>query len=199
MPKSSHAHEQLEWAKQKLGEIDATLASLENSVAGLNRDARADVEQALAKIKTARKAFSEKADTLRTDAKEAGEEAYAALEAKWTDVELGFQDYLTAAAGQADSVRKALVVRGEAQRVSWQKSLDVVRSSASEAIERARGDIDAIAAQLAETATKAEANLGKVSASGNESWKVIQHAIEETRAVHERAWKKISESFAKLG
>jgi len=199
MSKSSLAHEQLEWTKQKLDEIDATLASLEDSAKSLSSDARTEAERALAQIEKARNDLSENFETLRAQGKVTGDYAYAALEAKWTEVELGLQNYLASAATQADTVKKALAARAAAQRESWQKALAVVQATASEAVERARIEVEAAADRLTEAAAKVEAKFGQASNAGDESWKAIQSAIAETRSIHERTWKKITDSFAKIG
>ncbi|KIZ47579.1 MULTISPECIES: hypothetical protein [Rhodopseudomonas] len=199
MLKTSLAHEQLEWTKQKLDEIDATLASLEESAKSLSSAARIEAERALARIATARNEFSRNADVLRAQTADAGEETYAALLAKWTEVELGLQTYLAAAASQADTVKNAFAARAAAQRVTWQKSLATIQAAASETVERARIEADAAAARLSEAAAKVEAKFGQASNAGDESWKAIQSAIAEAHAVQQRTWKAITDSFAKLG
>jgi transcriptional regulator len=114
------AHEYVAWAKQKLDEIDATLATLENSVGALEKDARTQAERAIARIRTARDAFKAKVDAaVRSDlaaAEAITKEAQVGIEAEWTEVELAFQDFLAAAASHASIVKKALTARAEAQR-----------------------------------------------------------------------------------
>lgn len=86
MSKQTLAHEYLEWSKQKLGEIEATLASLDSSVEALKSDARKEADRAIARIRTARDAFKAKVDALRSDAaatKAITDDAYAVIEAEW--------------------------------------------------------------------------------------------------------------------
>jgi DNA repair exonuclease SbcCD ATPase subunit len=199
MPRSSIAHQQLEWSKQQLDEIDATLASLAESAKNLSSDARAEAERALAQIATARNEFSKKVDALHAQATEGGEETYAALLAKWTEVELGLQTYFASAATQADTVKNAFAARAAAQRATWQKSLATLQAAASETVERARIEVDAAAGRLTEAAGKLEAKFGQVATAGDESWKAIQSSIVEARAIQQSTWKKITDSFAKLG
>ena len=68
MSKPPLVHEYLEWAKQKLGEIDATLASLDASVETLKGDARKQADSAIARVRTARDAFKANVDAVRSDA-----------------------------------------------------------------------------------------------------------------------------------
>lgn len=201
MSKQSLAHESLEWTKQKLDEIDAILASLEDSVETLKSEARREADRAIARIQTARRAFKVKVDDIRADAaavKGTADDAYVAREAEWAEVELGFQAFLTAAAGQADVVKEALAARAEAQGKSWQSSLSAIRAAASDAIDQARGDIDAAIGRLTAETEKAQTKLGRVSAAGDESWQAIKSGLEETRSAYERTWKKITDALAKV-
>lgn len=151
MSKQNLVHEYLEWTKQKLDEIDATLATLGGSVETLKTDARNNADQAIARLQTARDAFKLKVDVVRSDAaaaKAIADDAYVAIEADWAEVELAFRDFLTAAEGQASVVKKALTARAEAQRRYWQSSLRAIRADASAAIGRARDEGDAAIRRL---------------------------------------------------
>ena len=196
------AHEYVVWAKQKLDEIDATLATLENSVGVLEKDARTQAERAITRIRTARDAFKAKVDTaVRSDfaaAEAITKEAQVGIEAEWTEVELAFQDFLAAAASHASIVKKALTARAEAQRQAWQSSLQAARATATEVIDQARGEADAVMRRLAAEAEKAEAKVGQVSVAGDESWKAIKGGLDEAISIYDRTWKKISDAIAKI-
>lgn len=201
MPEQRRLQEYLEWAKQKLNEVETTLVALDGSVEALKKDARTEADRAIARIKTARDAFKVKVDAIRLDAsaaKAAGGKAYDAAEAEWTEIESAFQDYLKAAAGQAGVVKKALADRAEAQRQSWQTSLQAIRASAAATLDQARIEIDAAIRRLTVEAEKAEARIGKVSAAGDESWKTIKGGLDEAISVYVRTWKKISEAVSKI-
>ncbi|MGX1101388.1 CerR family C-terminal domain-containing protein [Amorphus sp. MBR-141] len=201
MTKQSRAHEQVEWTKQKLDEIDATLASLEKSVDDVRGDARKDADRALGRLKAAREAYAKKVDTLRADvdaARDVADAVYDSLEAEWDEIELAFQSFLTAAADQADVAKAAVSARAEAQRLSWQHSVDAIRASASQAVDRAHGEFDAALERLDAARFKVEAKLGQASAAGDESWQAVKDGIDQTRQAHERTWKKISEAISKI-
>jgi acyl-CoA hydrolase len=201
MSKQPLVHEYLEWAKQKLGEIDATLASLDASVETLKGDARKQADSAIARVRTARDAFKANVDAVRSDAasvKPIADDALVAIMAKWTEVELAFQEFLTAAAGQANVVKKALADRAEAQRQSWQSSLQATRATALAAIDRASAEADSAVRRLAAETEKAEAKLGRVSAVGDESRKAIKSGLDEAISIYDRTWKRISEALSKI-
>lgn len=202
MSKQSLAHENLEWTKQKVDEIDAILASLEDSAQTLKSDARKEADRAIARIRAGQNAFKAKVDAARAEAAAAkgiADDIYVALKAEWVEVELAFQDFLIAAAGQADVVKKALAARVEAQRKSWQASLHAIRAAASDAIDQARAEVDAAIHRLSAETEKAQAKLGKASAAGDESWKAIKNGLEDMRSVYERTWKKINDALTKTG
>src|SRR5579872_6899497 len=162
MAKQSRAHENFEWAKQKLDEIDAVLASLEQSATKLQGAARQEADQSLARIKAVQSAFAAKVDAARAETsavKGIGEDAYAALAAQWADLELAFQKFLTAAAGQADLVKQALATRAAAQRDIWLAPLDAARAAASQALDQARAEINASLRRVATETEKAQARL----------------------------------------
>jgi hypothetical protein len=201
MSKQTHVDEYLEWSKQKLGEIETTLASLDGSVETLKHDARTEADRAIARIRTARDAFKAKVDAVRSDAaatKVITDDAYATIDAEWTEVELAFKDFLAAAADQASVVKKALTDRAKAQRQSWQSSLQAIRATALAAIDHASSEADTAIRRLAAETEKAEAKLGKVSAVGDESWKAIKNGLDEAISVYDRTWKKISEAVSKI-
>ncbi len=196
MSKPSLAHENLQWTKQKLDEIDAMLAALEAAVATLTSDARKQADHAIARLQAERKTFKAKVDAARSDAeavKGITDDAFKKLQPQWVEVELAFQAFLTAAAGQAEVVQKTLAARAEAQRKSWEASVDSVRAAAAEAADQARREVDAAIHRLA-----TETKLDRVSTAGHESWKAIKSALEDTVAIYDRTSKKITDAVAKI-
>jgi hypothetical protein len=202
MTKQHPAHEYLTWAKQKLDEIDSTLATLDSSVGALEKDARTQADRAITRIRTARDAFKAKVDAaVRSDfaaAEAITKEAQVGIEAGWTEVELAFQDFLAATASHASIVKNALAARAEAQRQAWQSSLQAARATATEVVDQARGEADTVIRRLSAEAQKAEATLGQVSVAGDESWKAIKVGLEEAISIYDRTWKKISDAIAKI-
>jgi hypothetical protein len=100
MPAQSSMHMYVNWAKERLDEMDATLALFEKKVAEVRADARAKADSALADMRAKRDAFR---DVLKTESK-AGEaewtRAKAALEKDWSAFEAAVQKYVDAAGKQ---------------------------------------------------------------------------------------------------
>jgi len=69
MPEHSAIHFYLNWAKERIDEMDATLASLEAKASELQADARSKANQALADMRKKRDDFR---DTLKKQADHRG-------------------------------------------------------------------------------------------------------------------------------
>ncbi len=202
MSEPSRAHDYLEWAKQQLTALQATLVTLEGSVGSLKNEARTHAEQALARLHTARDDFKVRVEAARTEAaatnKAVTDATVAASEAAWTKVESAYQDFLKAATDNASVVQAAIAARTEAQRQAWQSSLHAIRTSAVGAIDYAHSEANAALQRLSAETEKAGSKLGPVSAAGEESWKAIKAGLDETVSAFERTWKKVYESVSNI-
>ena len=87
MATQSSVHFFLSWAKERIDEMDATLASLENKAAETKAEARVKADQFIAEMKKRRNEFE---STVKKQA-EAGEAALDSakvrLETEWKDFE----------------------------------------------------------------------------------------------------------------
>ncbi len=203
MSQQSCAHEYLEWAKQKLDEIEATLVSLDNAAQTSKDDARTEADRVVVRIRATRDAFKANVDALRADVTAVREVADIpthrfrrnGLKLNWPIKTLYYG--ITAVTGHANIIKQVIIARAEAQRESRQSSLQSVQATASDVIEQACGEIDAAIRRLTVETEKAEAELEKTSAVGGESWEAIKSSLEEVISVYDRTWKKISEAIAK--
>lgn len=201
MTKHRGAHEYLTWAKQKIDEIDATLAALDDSADALKKDAREQADRAIARVRVGRDALEAKVDALKSDAaaaKAVADDAYLAIERELAEIESAFRDFLAAAEGQANLVEETLTARIEAQRLSWQTSLRAAQASVSATIDQALAESDSALRRLATETKKAEATLGRASAAGDESWKAIKSGVEEVVSAYGRTWKQIADAVSKI-
>lgn len=194
------AHEYIEWSKQKLDEIDATLLGLDKQIETLTGDARTTADRAVADVLAARDAFKAKVEALRADvptAEDAAADVYAALDQQWGEVELAVHGLLSAVAGRADVLKAALKARADAQRKAMRSSFQAIRANATEAIDRARGEVEAALHRITAEAEKVEAKLGQVSAAGGDTWKAIKGGLADAKSVHEKTWKAISDAISR--
>jgi uncharacterized phage infection (PIP) family protein YhgE len=102
MAEESSMHFYLNWSKERIDEMDATLASLEANASQLQPDAKAKVERLVSDLKKRRDEFQA---TLKKQA-EAGEAAWerakAQLESEWNNFEVEVKAYLDSAGKQID-------------------------------------------------------------------------------------------------
>lgn len=202
MSTQQFAQAYLDWTKQKLDESAATLAKLDDAVGKLSDAASDQTKAALEQLKTAREAFKTKAEELRTEfgdgSKQLSDAALEAVTAQWTEVELSFAQFLKASESQAEIVKTALSARAEAQFAAFQGSMEQVRSNTASAFEKARGEFDAALRKVAEHAeTTLNPKLAELSSASEESLKALKSGFDETIAVYEKTWGKITEAFTK--
>lgn len=191
----------LEWTKQKLDESAAVVAKLEEAAAKLTDTATDQAQAALVQLKAARDAFKDKADALNADlaaSKQVTAAALSAIAAQWTEVELAFQKFLTTSGDQADVVKDAITARADAQRQAFLSSMRSIHTSAAAAVEQGRSEIEATLRRWTEETEKTLGpKLTQLSAAGDETWNALKAGLDETAAVYEKTWARISQAFTK--
>jgi DNA anti-recombination protein RmuC len=202
MSKPDLAQAYLEWTKQKLDESAATLAKLDEAATKLSDDASTKAQEALSQFREARDAFKTKVDALQADlsaSKQVTDAAMAAATAQWTEVEMAFQQFLKTSGDQASLVRTALAARAEAQRQSFQTSMETIQASAATALEQGRKELDTALRRWTDEAEKTLGpKLSQLSAAGDETWSALKTGLDETAAVYEKTWGKITQAFSKM-
>lgn len=195
MPVQSGMHFFLNWAKERIDEMDATLASLESKAGEVQADSRAKANQLITDLQKQRDAFRE---TVEKQA-EAGEAVWARtkaqLETEWVGFENEVAKYIDTFGrqiGQQQATFQHLVV---AQLRAWREVADKVRDAAGEFGAERRGEIDASVARMKADAGTAEEKLQKLARAGTESWSALNAALAETRAAFDRANQTARDAF----
>jgi hypothetical protein len=195
METHSSVHVYLDWAKGRLDEIDATLASLEGSAAKLHGDVRAKADRAVADMRQARDAFGK----LMKEQAEAGQETLTrlkdTLDNQWALFERSFQDYVEAAGKQVDVERAAFEARAAAQRKAWQEAIDKLHKSATAFGADRRADLDKAVTQMKTQADAAKVKFDKLYKAKGESWAALKSALSESRDALDRAYQAAQEAF----
>jgi hypothetical protein len=192
---SSSAHFFLSWAKERIDEMDATLASIENKAAETKAEARVKADQFIADMKNRRDEFD---STVKTQA-EAGEAAWDSgkvrLETEWKDFETETKKYLETFGKDMEHQQAVFQSQATAQLNAWRETADKLNAAGKEfAIERRR-EIDAAVARMKADATVAEEKLQKLARAGTESWSALTAALAETRTNFDRAHQAAREAF----
>jgi hypothetical protein len=195
MPKHSAVYFYLNWAKERIDEMDATLASMEANVAHVQADARAKANQALADMREKRDDFR---DTLKKQA-DANEATWikekARLQSEWNTFQTNVRKYVESAGKQIEQQQETFKRQAAAQVKAWREAAENLHTAAKEFAGERRGEIEATVKHMEADATAAEEKLRKVNEAGKQSWSALTTALAETRAAFDRANQAAQEAF----
>jgi hypothetical protein len=195
MSAHSAIHFYLNWAKERIDEMDATLASLEGKVGEVQVDARAKANQVLADLRKKRDDFW---DTVKKQA-EANEVTWirekARLESEWSTFETEVKKYVESFGKQIEQQQATFKLQAAAQQKAWREAADKLRSAGKEFAAEHRGEIEATVKRMEVDAAAAEEKLQKLNQAGIQSWSALMAALTETRAAFDRANQAAQEAF----
>ena len=195
MPMQSNIHFYVNWAKERLDEMDATLTSFENKVAEVQADARDRADKVLSVMREKRDEFRNIVKK-QAEANEAGWiTAQAQLEAEWGSFETEAKKYVESFVKQVEQQQATFKLQAAAQLNAWREAADKLGSAANEFAAERRNEIDAALKRMNADAVAAEAKLLKLSEAGTQSWSVLTAALTETRATFDRANQALREQF----
>jgi hypothetical protein len=195
MPTQSGIHFYVNWAKERLDEMDATLTSLEGKVGGVQADARDKANKALADLRKNRDGFR---DTVKkqTEANEAAWiSAKTKLESQWSIFETEVEKYVESFGKQFELQQTTFKLQAAAQLNAWRDAADKLGSAANEFAAERRGEIDLTVKRMKADAVAAEEKLQKLNQAGTKSWSALMAALTETRAAFDRANQAVREEF----
>ena len=191
----SHMHVYLNWAKERLDEMDATLALFESKVGELQGDARAKAERALADMRVKRDAFREtiKKETEMSEAD--WNRAKASLETDWSAFEASVQQYIDAAGVKVEQQNDAFRVRADAQRKAWQEAIEKLENTTAGFAADRKAEVESAVKRMKAEAVAAEAKLDKLNRAGSKSWSAFKKALGETRTAFDHANQQAYDAF----
>ena len=94
MTTETYAYYFTNWSKERLNEIDATLASIEARASTLQADAKKQSEKAVSDIRAQREAFQQAIHKQKDESEAGWARAKSGLEGNWTSFEGSVQKYL---------------------------------------------------------------------------------------------------------
>ena len=191
MPQQSGMHFYLNWAKERIDEMDAALASLEDKASELQADSKVKAEKLITDLNQRRDEFRE----IIKKQVEASESVWARtkpqLEAGWTGFEAEIKTYVDTFYQKIDQ-QGTFKDLAAAQVKAWREAADKINSAASEFAAGRRADIDTVVKKMKADATEAEVRLKQVAA---DSWATYSKALAESRAAFDRANQAAWEAF----
>jgi hypothetical protein len=187
MPEQSSMHFYLNWAKERIDEMDATLASLEAKASQVRADSKAKANQLIADLQKRRDEFQA---TVKKQA-EAGEAAWertkTQLESRWDDFEAQVKTYIDTVGKQVQQQQATFRDVAAAQVKAWREAADKLHDAAANVAAARRADLDAAVKRMKADAAEAEARLQKLKQAGSESWSAMEAALAESRKAFDRA------------
>jgi hypothetical protein len=187
MPNQSSMHFYLNWTKERIDEMDATLASLEAKASQLQADSNVKANQLIADLQKRRDEFQA---TVMKQA-ETGEAAWqgtkAQLETQWNGFEAKVKTYIDTVGEQIEQQQETFRDVAAAHVKAWHEAADKIHDAATEFAAGQRADIDAAVKRMKADASEAEARLQKLKQAGSESWTALSAALAESRKAFDRA------------
>ncbi len=195
MPDQSSMHAYLNWTKQRIDEMDVTLAALEEKAGQLKAESKVKADQLIADLKKRRAEF-QATITAQLDAAEATLRANKAqLEAQWPGFEAQVKTYFETVGKQFEQQQAAFREIAAAQIKSWQKTADEFHDSAAKVAAAKRNDLDAALKQMKAGTAEAEAQFQKLKQAGAESWATMSAALSESRKAFDRTNQQAWDAF----
>ena len=195
MSQESSMHVYLNWTKERIDEMDATLASLEAKAAQVKADSKVKAEQLVADLKKRRDAFKADAKAKAQVGEAALHGAKAQLESQWKGFEAQVKAYFDTVGKQVEQQQATFRDVASAQAKAWHDTVDKLQAEAAKVAAAKRADIDAAVKQMKADATEAEARLQKLKQASGESWAVLSGALAESRKTFDQANQKAWETL----
>jgi hypothetical protein len=195
MSMQSNTHFYVNWAKERLDEMDATLTSLESKVAEVAADARGSADKVLTIMRKKRDDFQNIVKKQSEANEAAWISAQAQLEAEWSSFEAEAKKYVESFVKQVEQQQAMFKLQAAAQLNAWREAADKLGSAASEFAAERRDEIDAALKRMKADAVVAEEKLLKLNEAGSQSWSVLAAALTETRATFDRANQALQQQF----
>jgi hypothetical protein len=195
MPEHSSMHFYLNWAKERIDEMDATVASLEAKASQLRADSQVKAGQLREDLQRRRDAFQ---DTVKKHA-DAGqatwERTQKELEPRWNEFEAHVKTYIETVGKQIEQQQATFRDVAAAQMKAWRKIADSFNEAAAKASAAHRADLELAAKQMKANASEVEARMKKLEQAGKESWQALSEALAESRKAFDRAHQTAWDAF----
>lgn len=195
MPDQSSLNAYLNWTKERIDEMDATLASFESKVDQLQADSRAKAKRFVADLKKQRDAFQANLAKLTQAGESVGKRMNAQLESQWNNFEAEVQTYIDTFGKQIEQQQTTFRNVADAQVKAWQGAADKFRDAAAKLATEHRAKIDEAIKTMQANASEAEARLQKFNQAGIESWTALHGALAESRKAFDRANQTVWAAF----
>ena len=187
------AHAAIAQAQERLAEIDATIAVLQEETDKVDAAARQRARDAVAGLRAIRETYRKEIDGMVARGRQMTADqlavARAALTAPWTQFEQNLDRDVAAIKLDAEQ-RKALVAaRIKAEQAYWQSVITDLQASAANLTAEQRAAIDARIARVRARAEQAQTRLTNLAHAGRSAWSALKQGLVSSRQVFEENYR----------
>jgi hypothetical protein len=195
----SSMHLYLNWAKERLDEMDAALASLEAKGSQVKADSKIKADQLIDDLKKRRTEFQAKVKAQAQAGEAALQANKAQLELQWHGFEAQVKAYFDTIGRQVEQQQATFRDVAAAQTKAWREAADTFHQAATSVAAARRADLDAAIKQMKVDECEAEARLQKLKQAGSESWATLSAALAESRKTFDRANQEAWDALKRAG
>lgn len=200
---ASPARQAVKWSQNRLAELDATIALLEEKAAGLQGDASAKAEETLKALRARRDAYQAQVEDAFANAESwtdsQMEQARRSLEENWMAFLAARDAYLDAAKLSLATRRDILEAELEARQNSWRQALDELQAEAAGIAEDQRAAIDAKIAELSAEMDKAsdemKARIDRLQIASAEAKEILKQSSTDAQELFLETYVSIRKSI----
>jgi hypothetical protein len=187
MTEQSNVHFFVNWAKERLDEMDAALASFEVKANEVKAESKVKADQLIEDLKKQRGEFAASVKKQTEAGEAAWARAKADLETQWNQFEKQVQTYLEMVGRQIEQQQATFKDLAAAQVKAWRETADKFTEAAGKLATERRADLDAALKQMKLDGSEAEARFQKLKQAGTETWSALNAALDESRKAFDRA------------
>lgn len=187
MPTESSVHAYFNWAKERIDEMDAAVASLEAKASEVKADSKVKSDQLIADLKKQRDEFQAVVKKQAKAEQAAWEPTRKQLESQWNGFQARVKTYFDTVAKQIEQQQATFRDVAAAQVRAWRAAADVFHDEAAKIAAARRADVDTAIKEMKAGAAEAEAQLNNVKQAGNETWNALSAALAASRRAFDRA------------
>lgn len=184
MPEHSSLHAYLNWTKERIDEMDATLAGLEARAHQAQAASRPKMNQMIADLKKRRDEFEA---TARQASDATWQRIKGQLDSQWQGFEGQLKVYFDTAGKHFEQQQAIFRDVAAAQVKAWREAAEMFHSEVVKLTAGRRADLEHAVKQMKAQAADAEARLEKLRQVGDESWTALSAALAEARNAFDRS------------
>jgi hypothetical protein len=191
----SGTHGSIAWARERLDEMDATLALLEKKLSDFKSENRAAAERAIADMREQRQALKQVVDAKRQASEAEWQQTKETVESRWTAFEAAVQKWADATRQDVADQNEIFVARAEAQLKAWNDIIDQLEASAKASASDRKREIESVLATIRADREVVKARLEALRRSGKETRIALADALDQSRAAFDRANQAAADAF----